>query len=311
MVYFDRFTTWLSDLLIRILIKEHRGYVRRFPHDLAQLRATLQPGDVILVEGSQRISEVIKYLTQSSWSHAALFVGDALVRRGPHQASEWRTRYGDAADALLVEANVEDGVTAVPLSKYINHNLRICRPVNLRPGDLATVLETVISQIGYRYNRAHIRSLLLYFLPVELLPKRWRRRAFDRARDLSKEVICSTQIAMAFQKVRYPIQPEISQLDGQPVAKRRLPGWLLVGRRNQASVFERGVFTPCDPALLTPRDFDLSPYFEIVKPVTEGRRDFDYKKIRWSAPATGANNAHAEPAIERPTTQLVKNGVAS
>jgi hypothetical protein len=43
----------------------------------------------------------------------------------------------------------------------------------------------------------------------------------------------------------------------------------------------------CDDVLLesthfshfTPRDFDLSPYFEIVKPTIEG--SFDYKKIHW------------------------------
>ncbi|MES3014225.1 MAG: hypothetical protein V4750_10925, partial [Pseudomonadota bacterium] len=39
------------------------------------LAATLRPGDVLLVEGNTRISVAIKYLTQSTWSHAALFVG--------------------------------------------------------------------------------------------------------------------------------------------------------------------------------------------------------------------------------------------
>ncbi len=44
-----------------------------------RLLANLYPGDVLLVEGNSRISSAIKYLTQSSWSHSALFVGfDAL-----------------------------------------------------------------------------------------------------------------------------------------------------------------------------------------------------------------------------------------
>jgi hypothetical protein len=30
----------------------------------------------------------------------------------------------------------------------------------------------------------------------------------------------------------------------------------------------------------TPRDFDLSPYFRIVKPTLE--QGFDYRKLRWS-----------------------------
>jgi len=254
-----------------------------------------------LVEGSQRISEVIKYLTQSSWSHAALYVGDTLVKRSPHQAYEARQRFGDEAECLLVEATVEEGVAAAPLSKYVNHNIRICRPINLRPGDLNTVLGTVISQLGNPYNRDHILSLLWYFLPVELLPKSWRRRALERSGRLSKDVICSTQIAMAFQKVRYPIQPVITAHNGTLVRQGRLPGWLLFARRpTQHDVFETGVFTPCDPTLVTPRDFDLSPYFEIVKLGTSDKRAFDYKKINWSAVELGAEvrTNGASPTLE-------------
>ena len=43
----------------------------------------IRKGDVVLVEGNERISEVIKYLTQSSWSHAALYVGDEPLKRDP------------------------------------------------------------------------------------------------------------------------------------------------------------------------------------------------------------------------------------
>ena len=32
-------------------------------------------------------------------------------------------------------------------------------------------------------------------------------------------------------------------------------------------------------SLFAPRDFDLSPYFAVVKPTLE--RGFDYKSIRW------------------------------
>ena len=42
------------------------------------LARTLEPGDMLLVEGNTRLSAVIKYLTQSTWSHAALYIGDAL-----------------------------------------------------------------------------------------------------------------------------------------------------------------------------------------------------------------------------------------
>jgi hypothetical protein len=45
------------------------------PNDSTALRDTLRPGDVLLVEGKGRISGSIKYLTQSTWSHSALYVG--------------------------------------------------------------------------------------------------------------------------------------------------------------------------------------------------------------------------------------------
>jgi hypothetical protein len=38
------------------------------------LAQTLRPGDVLLVEGSSHIASTIKYLTQSTWSHATLCI---------------------------------------------------------------------------------------------------------------------------------------------------------------------------------------------------------------------------------------------
>jgi hypothetical protein len=36
------------------------------------------------------------------------------------------------------------------------------------------------------------------------------------------------------------------------------------------------------PTLITPRDFDLSPYFDIVKLNPISRGDFDYRRIQWA-----------------------------
>jgi len=304
---FARLRSVLHELLvawmIRLLVKEHRGYRQRSPNDLEALRAVLRPGDVLLVEGSQRISEVIKYLTQSSWSHAALYVGDAITKRGGELTREAREEFGDEADFLLVEATVEKGVTAAPLSKYVDHNLRICRPVRLRPGDLSTVLDTVIAQIGLPYNVDHIVDLLRYFFPIALLGP-WRRSALENSGKLTKDVICSSQIAMAFERVRYPVQPTVAHVDHPGAKGRRVPGWLLLGRRRtKRPLLETGVFTPADPRLITPRDFDLSPYFRVVKPVADDRSEFDYKKITWASaePLRPVADAQTRPAAARPT----------
>ena len=99
----DRLGRWVASRLQ----SESSGYEPYTPSDPETLRRVLLPGDVLLIEGNLRISAAIKYLTQSTWSHSALYVGDALPE--PADGSE-RPR--------LVEVNLGDGCVAVPLSKY-------------------------------------------------------------------------------------------------------------------------------------------------------------------------------------------------
>ena len=139
---------------------------RPFTHaNVAALRRVLQPGDVLLVEGNSRISVAIKYLTQSTWSHAALYVGNAVGKATP-----------DGEPLSLIEVNVGDGCVAVPLSKYQHYNTRICRPNNLSPQDRARLIDFMVASLGTRYDMKNITDLLRYFLPTPPVPVRWRRR---------------------------------------------------------------------------------------------------------------------------------------
>ena len=63
--------SWFTDYLSRPI----QGFAPPAAYSADQLKAVLQPGDVLLVEGNLRISSVIKYITQSTWSHVALYVG--------------------------------------------------------------------------------------------------------------------------------------------------------------------------------------------------------------------------------------------
>ncbi len=90
----------------------------------ARLAATLRPRDVLLVKGDSRVSTAIKYLTQSTWLHAALYIG-GILGRGP----------GSEEPRVLVEADIVAGVCAVPPSVYAGAHTRICRPVSLSDED--------------------------------------------------------------------------------------------------------------------------------------------------------------------------------
>lgn len=71
-------TKRISHGLVEFLLKPVRQSIQVAMITQEQLLANLRPADVLLVEGNTRISTVIKYLTQSNWSHAALYIGNAL-----------------------------------------------------------------------------------------------------------------------------------------------------------------------------------------------------------------------------------------
>src|SRR6188768_1302336 len=94
----------VGQMLARYLEKPVSGYEPFTPSDPNALAASLRPGDVLLVEGNNQISGVIKYLTQSTWSHAALYVGPLDGASEP-----------DGESHVLIEANIGEGVTSAPL----------------------------------------------------------------------------------------------------------------------------------------------------------------------------------------------------
>src|SRR5580692_12884699 len=152
----------IGRLIARYLQKPVPGYEPFTPSDPDALRQSLQPGDVLLVEGNNRIAGVIKYLTQSTWSHSALYVGPLAG----HAAA-------DGEPHVLIEANVGEGVVSAPLSKYLRFHTRICRPVGLTEADCAVVCAYAVERIGFAYDLKNIIDLLRYLLPLPV-PRRWR-----------------------------------------------------------------------------------------------------------------------------------------
>jgi hypothetical protein len=262
------------DSAARVLTKPRGQYQLLHPNDLGKLRATIRKGDVLLIDGDQRVSEVIKYLTQSSWSHAALYVGDEILRRFPDQRRALLDQHGIEAEHMIVEALMEGGVLASPLVKYIDFNLRICRPRSLRADDATRIIDEVTKQLGSTYDVQHVLDLARYFFPVTLIPRRFRRKVLEVGGTLTTNVICSSMLGRAFQNVGFPILPAVEPAADEP------QGWIDWLRRRKThypAVFHRQRET-----LITPRDFDLSPYFEVVKFNAVELGSFDYRRIRWA-----------------------------
>lgn len=238
----------IGKLIAAYLQKEVPGYEPFTPSDPDNLRKDIQPGDVLLVEGNSRISGIIKYLTQSTWSHAALYVGPVDGAVEP-----------DGEPHVLVEAYVGDGVISAPLSKYFSYHTRVCRPVGLTFEDRHTVCRYAINRIGFGYDTKNIIDLMRFLVPLPV-PQRWRRRMIALGSGDPTKIICSALIAQAFDAVRYPILPKITKA-GSRAARRE-------------------ILHIRDSSLYMPRDFDISPYFEVVKPtIVHG---FDYTALHWA-----------------------------
>jgi hypothetical protein len=241
---------WMFDNVGRLIARLQKPANHRepfTPNDSTALHDTLRPGDVLLVEGKGRISGGIKYLTQSTWSHSALYVGPI-----PGAAT-------DGEPHVLIEANIDEGVVSAPLSKYLHCQTRICRPVGLSEADCEKVCRYASERIGLGYDFKNVIDLMRYLMPWPVT-QRWRRRTIALGSGDASRIICSSLIAQAFDAVRYPILPTITRIESQ------------AARREIAEIRH--------PSLYAPRDFDISPYFMVVKPTLA--RGFNYKDMHWA-----------------------------
>lgn len=220
------------------------------------LKAALKPGDVLLVDGNTRLSSAIKYITQSTWSHAALFMGDI------QSASE----IGDDMQKYrLIEADITEGVRTIPLTFYCDLHVRICRPVGLSEEEIEQVIGFMKERIGHQYDLKHIFDLARYLIQTPPVPQKHRRKLLALGSGDPTKAICSSLLAEAFQSINYPILPYMEVDEGSSKAKKQVQKEFLHIRHH---------------SLFAPRDFDVSPYFQVIKPSLS--EDFDYRKLNWS-----------------------------
>lgn len=243
-----------------------------------RLRYELKPGDVLLVEGRSKVADIIKMITQSIWTHSILYLGrinevdDYDLRERIHKYYDYHED-----DQLIIESLLGVGTIVAKLDKYEFDHLRICRPTGLTHADAQKVVEYAVLQLGTDYNVRHLLDLARFMFPYGILPRHWRSSLFEHNAGIPTETICSTMMAEAFASVHFPIQPVLRQDDD---------GKLKLFRRNSK--------------LITPPDFDYSPYFDVVKyPML----DFDelavYRKLPWDRSGVHCNDT-GDCFIENP-----------
>ena len=252
---------WLINKITHWLTKERRPSASPLC-DFKRLRCELQAGDVLLVEGRSRVSDVIKIITQSSWTHSALYIGRINEITDETARNQVQQFYGgDPNEQLLLEAELGQGTIISPITKYRHDHLRICRATNLDPADALKVILYGIQHIGTDYDVRQILDLARFFFPWTILPRRWRSSLFEHNAGVPTQTVCSYVIVKAFDSVNFPILPFID---------RREDGSLRFYKRN--------------PKLYTPKDFDYSPYFNIIKYPYLDLDDIGvYRKLPWSS----------------------------
>ena len=132
----------------------------------------------------------------------------------------------------------------------------------------------MVRSLGSSYDLKNVLDLARYLLPIPPVPSVWRKKMLKLGSGNPTQAICSSLIAMAFHSISYPILPYIKD-----AKKRQTHGEHHVPQKT----YRRKHYS-----LFTPKDFDLSPYFDVIKPtVVSG---FNYKSMVWEDAALPQHN---------------------
>lgn len=248
---FDPIITWLN----------HQRPIADVPlSHFGKIRESLKPCDVILIEGRSRVSEVIKLITQSPWSHAALYIGRLEDIKDPRVRQVVLQQYQGPQDAqLMIESQLGIGTVVRPVHIYEHEHIRICRPKGLLEQDAQDVIRYALSRLGSEYDVRQILDLARFLFPWTIMPRRWRSSLFVTNAGGVTKTVCSTLIAESFAFVQFPILPLVRR-----------------DENNQVLLYQS------NPKLTVPSLFDYSPYFEIIKyPYIDYSHKESYHLLPW------------------------------
>lgn len=234
---------WIMTKFSQWLLKEDPAQYKDFYCDFDKMCQDIKVGDVILMQGRNRISNIIRHITFSLWTHSALYIGrlndieDPLLRDVARKYCQ-----DDPNKQLVIESDLGIGTIILDIAVYREYPVRILRPQQLSDEDSRKVASFAINRVGRQYDVRHILDLARFLFPWGILPKRWRSSLFEHNALQPTKDICSSMIADAFQSVEFPILPLIEKGYEKEIA--------FIRRNNR---------------LYTPSDFDYSPYFDVMK----------------------------------------------
>lgn len=268
---FEHFFEFITDLLMK-----KRASSQPIQADFERLCYEIRPGDVLLVAGRSRVSEVIRIVTLSPWSHAALYIGRLYEIMDPVLRKKITSSFPVTPDdQLLIESVMGKGTVVTPLSFYLDDHSRICRPRYISKQDVDKVIAYSIEHLGYEYDTRQIFDLMRYLFPWGIFPRRWRSSLFAHKAGIPTKDSCATLIASAFESVNFPVLPIVK-----------------VKKRKQ----DKTEFIRLNPRLVAPSDFDYSPYFDIIKyPMFEYQTHPSYKEFPWISGIVGDKEGNIYP----------------
>lgn len=255
-----KFTQRLYQALSHYFTK-NKPAINAYLCDFNHICHEIRPADVILVEGSNRISKIIQHVTFSPWSHAALYIGRLHDIEDPYIRQRIQKQYpGKLDDQLVIETIVGQGTVVNCIQRYKGAHLRICRPTGLTHYDAQHVIARASENLGRSYDVRQFLDLGRLFLRSMFIPSRFRSSLFNYKPGQATQDICSTMIAEAFMGVKFPILPLV--------------------RKDDKKLYE---IIPRNPRLYTPSDFDYSPYFDIIKyPIFHIGQPAHYRNLPWN-----------------------------
>lgn len=253
-------------------------------NDFSQLLREIRPADVLLFEGRTRVGEVIKIITLSPWTHAAIYIGSLNDIDEPETRALIKKHYDGKVDTpLVIESLLGYGTIITPLTEYFEENLRVCRPTGLSTIDRDKTVCFAAEHLGMNYDVRQLLDLARFMFPYGVLPRRWRSTLFQHNAGKPTNIICSSMIARCFQSVNFPITP------------------IIKSDNNDRVKFHKRHFR-----LFVPCDFDYSPSFEVLKfPTWPLLNKGEYRNLPWEEEGEDLQESNESPGK---ISQIISHG---